>query len=196
MQLGKCARQALAEGIRDKTEICVTPDSELYKQLDEHYNPDNTIHSPEHLCTVLQTTLRELFALIQQGKDSERMWMGGIYRMTHQLDAAVPDYFKDPEFMERLEKAPNGRLHCTDCNESLQNTHFVQCPRVKHHRFCFPCSKKSLLKQYGGAYCPSGMKCSEESSPGVAVPWAFKPHEIESILSGGELGKETRSEFA
>lgn len=43
--------------------------------------------------------------------------------------------------------APNPTLKCTLCQERLEDTHFVQCPSVAHHKFCFPCSRESIKRQ-------------------------------------------------
>lgn len=43
MQMEKYAKQAIAEGIRNKEEIIVTTESEIYKQLNQHYNRNNII---------------------------------------------------------------------------------------------------------------------------------------------------------
>lgn len=43
--------------------------------------------------------------------------------------------------------ASNPTLKCTLCNERLEDTHFVQCPSVGHHKFCFPCSRESIKTQ-------------------------------------------------
>lgn len=43
--------------------------------------------------------------------------------------------------------APNPTLKCTLCQERLEDTHFVQCPSVNHHKFCFPCSRESIKRQ-------------------------------------------------
>lgn len=42
---------------------------------------------------------------------------------------------------------PNPTLKCTICQERLEDTHFVQCPSVNHHKFCFPCSRDSIKRQ-------------------------------------------------
>lgn len=42
---------------------------------------------------------------------------------------------------------PNPTLKCTICQERLEDTHFVQCPSVSHHKFCFPCSRESIKRQ-------------------------------------------------
>lgn len=42
---------------------------------------------------------------------------------------------------------PNPTLKCTICQERLEDTHFVQCPSVNHHKFCFPCSRESIKRQ-------------------------------------------------
>ena len=64
----------------------------------------------------------------------------------------------------------------------LEDTHFVQCPSVNGHKFCFPCSRESIKKQGpigGEVYCPSGEKCP---LVGSNVPWAFMQGEIATIL--------------
>lgn len=43
--------------------------------------------------------------------------------------------------------AQNTTLKCTLCQERLEDTHFVQCPSVNHHKFCFPCSRESIKRQ-------------------------------------------------
>ncbi|KJH52181.1 hypothetical protein DICVIV_01646 [Dictyocaulus viviparus] len=72
-------------------------------------------------------------------------------------------------------------LRCTLCNQRLEDTHFVQCPSVPAHKFCFPCSRNSIKKQCTGQdlYCPSGEKCPLVSS---VMPWAFMQSEIATIL--------------
>ncbi|XP_013407679.1 interferon regulatory factor 2-binding protein-like [Lingula anatina] len=78
-------------------------------------------------------------------------------------------------------------LKCTLCQERLEDTHFVQCPSVGDHKFCFPCSRESIKRQGPGSevYCPSGKKCP---LVGSNVPWAFMQGEIATIL--GEEYKE------
>ncbi|KAI6185366.1 IRF-2BP1-2 domain-containing protein [Aphelenchoides besseyi] len=73
-------------------------------------------------------------------------------------------------------------LHCTSCNERLEDTHFVQCPSVSGHRFCFTCSKRAIRRQCAQqeVYCPSGDKCPLAVG---AMPWTFMPHEIRTILA-------------
>ncbi|XP_054707155.1 interferon regulatory factor 2-binding protein 2-like [Uloborus diversus] len=84
--------------------------------------------------------------------------------------------------------APAPPLKCTLCNERLEDTHFVQCPSVPNHKFCFPCSRESIKSQ-GAAngnevYCPSGEKCP---LAGSSVPWAFMQGEIATILGEEQL---------
>ncbi|XP_055332261.1 interferon regulatory factor 2-binding protein 1-like isoform X2 [Paramacrobiotus metropolitanus] len=82
-------------------------------------------------------------------------------------------------------------LRCTICHERLEDTHFVQCPSVAHHKFCFPCSRNSIKKQGAGndVYCPSGERCP---LVGSQVPWAFMQEEIATIL--GEDYKPAKKE--
>ena len=85
---------------------------------------------------------------------------------------------------------------CTLCRGRLEDTHFVQCPSVADHKFCFPCSRDSIKQQLAAVatastagpppptevYCPSGERCP--LLPGVAggVPWAFMATEIDTIV--------------
>uniref|UniRef100_A0A671R152 Interferon regulatory factor 2 binding protein 2b n=1 Tax=Sinocyclocheilus anshuiensis TaxID=1608454 RepID=A0A671R152_9TELE len=82
-------------------------------------------------------------------------------------------------------------LCCTLCHERLEDTHFVQCPSVPSHKFCFPCSRESIKQQgaMGEVYCPSGEKCP---LVGSNVPWAFMQGEIATILAGDVKVKKER----
>lgn len=105
---------------------------------------------------------------------------------------------------------PNPTLKCTICQERLEDTHFVQCPSVNHHKFCFPCSRDSIKRQvvllgylmnlrlilcvsFQGAgsevYCPSGEKCPLANS---SIPWAFMQGEIQTILGDDLKAKKER----
>lgn len=73
-------------------------------------------------------------------------------------------------------------LQCSECHQTLEDTHFVQCPSHTEHRYCFSCCKNFIKKQTGEKeiYCPSGMKCPLLGS--TNIPWAFMQTEIETIL--------------
>lgn len=78
-----------------------------------------------------------------------------------------------------------GVLTCVLCNGRLEDTHFVQCPSVAHHKFCFPCSRKSIVTQKSESaevFCPSGERCPLQGSN---LPWAFMPEEIKTIEGYG-----------
>ncbi|CAG5123425.1 unnamed protein product [Candidula unifasciata] len=94
---------------------------------------------------------------------------------------------------ESTSSLPGEMLKCTLCQERLEDTHFVQCPSVSDHKFCFPCSKESIKRQGTGSevYCPSGNKCPLSGSN---VPWAFMQGEIMTILAedyGGSSGSSS-----
>ncbi|XP_053315670.1 interferon regulatory factor 2-binding protein 2 [Spea bombifrons] len=93
------------------------------------------------------------------------------------LEYAYPQSIPDPSVQNSIP------LCCTLCHERLEDTHFVQCPSVPSHKFCFPCSRQSIKKQgtSGEVYCPSGEKCP---LVGSNVPWAFMQGEIATILAG------------
>ncbi|XP_062996199.1 interferon regulatory factor 2-binding protein 1 [Elgaria multicarinata webbii] len=87
--------------------------------------------------------------------------------------------------------ASSAPLCCTICHERLEDTHFVQCPSVPGHKFCFPCSRDFIKAQgaAGEVYCPSGEKCP---LVGSNVPWAFMQGEIATILAGDVKVKKER----
>lgn len=76
-------------------------------------------------------------------------------------------------------------LRCISCQERLEDTHFVQCPSVTVHKFCFPCSRRSIKRQWNSqeVHCPSGAKCPLSTSD---QPWTFMPQEIETILGNDD----------
>lgn len=62
-----------------------------------------TIKIPENFRGVCETTLREFYRSLQQNKDNEQSWKKSIYKVIARLDDNVPEYFKNPNFMEQLE---------------------------------------------------------------------------------------------
>nr|XP_040038967.1 interferon regulatory factor 2-binding protein 1 [Gasterosteus aculeatus aculeatus] len=74
-------------------------------------------------------------------------------------------------------------LSCTLCHERLEDTHFVQCPSVPGHRFCFPCTRVYIQSRRGDGevYCPSEERCPLDISPN-SPPWAFMQGEVSTIL--------------
>lgn len=84
---------------------------------------------------------------------------------------------------ESSSSAQGTLLCCSLCRERLEDTHFVQCPSVVHHKFCFPCTRGFIRSQGQGGevYCPSGERCP---LAGSTVPWAFMQGEISTILAG------------
>lgn len=86
----------------------------------------------------------------------------------------------------------NPSLKCNLCAQRLEDTHFVQCPTVGHHKFCFPCSADSIKKQGSNTevFCPSGDRCP---LAGSNVPWAFMQGEITTILQEGKQALEEKN---
>lgn len=86
----------------------------------------------------------------------------------------------------------NPLLKCNLCTQRLEDTHFVQCPTVGHHKFCFPCSADSIKKQGSNneVFCPSGERCP---LAGSNVPWAFMAGEITTILQEGKAAIEEKN---
>ncbi|XP_049582375.1 interferon regulatory factor 2-binding protein 1 [Syngnathus scovelli] len=80
-------------------------------------------------------------------------------------------------------------LSCTLCHERLEDTHFVQCPSVPGHRFCFPCTRVYIQSRRGDGevYCPSGERCPLDTSNN-SPPWAFMQGEVSTILGTGVGG--------
>ncbi|KAG8200768.1 hypothetical protein JTE90_006351 [Oedothorax gibbosus] len=83
----------------------------------------------------------------------------------------------------------NSTLKCSLCQQRLEDTHFVQCPSVSSHKFCFPCTGESIRGQGAEVYCPSGERCPLVGSD---VPWAFMQGEIATILGEEHKAKKDR----
>lgn len=85
--------------------------------------------------------------------------------------------------------AAGNTLSCTLCHERLEDTHFVQCPSVQGHRFCFPCTRVYIQSRRvdGEVYCPSGERCPLDNTPN-SPPWAFMQGEVTTILGSGGPG--------
>ncbi|KAM7398910.1 hypothetical protein PAMP_018214 [Pampus punctatissimus] len=88
-------------------------------------------------------------------------------------------------------------LSCTLCHERLEDTHFVQCPSVPGHRFCFPCTRVYIQSRRGDGevYCPSGERCPLDNSPN-SPPWAFMQGEVSTILGTAAAGAGAASAAA
>lgn len=93
--------------------------------------------------------------------------------------------------------ATGNTLSCTLCHERLEDTHFVQCPSVPGHRFCFPCTRVYIQSRRGDGevYCPSGERCPLDNSPN-SPPWAFMQGEVSTILGTGGAGAGAASAAA
>ncbi|CAL8077553.1 unnamed protein product [Calicophoron daubneyi] len=102
IQMEKFARVAISEGVRLADEIHVTTDSEIYRALNLHYNRNQQLEVPEHFRAVVEATLREFFNALMTGKDAEQSWKKPIYKIIARMDQPVPEFFKNPNWMEQL----------------------------------------------------------------------------------------------
>ncbi|GMT19161.1 hypothetical protein PFISCL1PPCAC_10458, partial [Pristionchus fissidentatus] len=102
-QMDKYAKQTVAEGIQKREDIIVTRDSEIFKQLNQHYNRNNHIQTPDRLVWVVQESLREFYEAIKLGRHNEPSWKKHIYKIICRFDDPIPDYFKDANFLDKLE---------------------------------------------------------------------------------------------
>ncbi|XP_074786781.1 interferon regulatory factor 2-binding protein 1 [Athene noctua] len=105
----------------------------------------------------------------------------------HPPSESLPE---EPHGVRRLPEEPPA-LCCGLCRHRLEDTHFVQCPSVPAHRFCFPCARRAIRARGAGAevHCPSGGRCP---LAGSGLPWAFMQGEIAAILAGDVRVKRER----
>jgi len=94
----------------------------------------------------------------------------------------------------------NPLLICNLCAVILKDSHFVQCPSVGQHKFCFPCSAYSIKKQgTNNKFCPSGERCTVAGTNQI-IPWTFIAEEITQILQRGLYcvirREESRGDFS
>ncbi|KAF6775067.1 hypothetical protein AHF37_05602 [Paragonimus kellicotti] len=102
IQMEKYARVAISEGVRSADEIHVTTDSEIYRSLNLHYNRNQQLEVPDHFRVAVEATLREFFNALMSGKDVEQSWKKPIYKIIARMDQPVPEFFKNPNWMEQL----------------------------------------------------------------------------------------------
>ncbi|XP_072704902.1 interferon regulatory factor 2-binding protein 1 [Ciconia boyciana] len=104
---------------------------------------------------------------------------------------ASPEPEEAPVARRPAEDSPAPPLCCGLCRQRLEDTHFVQCPAVPAHRFCFPCARRAIRARGAGAevHCPSGGRCP---LAGSGLPWAFMQGEIAAILAGDVRVKRER----
>ena len=77
---------------------------------------------------------------------------------------------------------------CFGCHHPLGfHGHFVQCPSVESHKFCFLCARSYIESQDPGknVFCPSGMCCPVAGGSGDTA-WAFMKNEIDTIFHKAE----------
>ncbi|UYV65951.1 IRF2BP2 [Cordylochernes scorpioides] len=130
------------------------------------------------------TTTAAAVAMVQQQTRPNRSPPAVAPEPSRPSSASSPAAASAPKKISRPDGEEMGSppLRCTLCTERLEDTHFVQCPSVPHHKFCFNCSRESIKTQGGNGnevYCPSGEKCP---LVGSTVPWAFMQGEINTIL--------------
>ncbi|XP_055556428.1 interferon regulatory factor 2-binding protein 1 isoform X2 [Falco cherrug] len=96
-----------------------------------------------------------------------------------------------PVVQHSAEDLASPALCCGLCRRRLEDTHFVQCPSVPAHRFCFPCARRAIRARGAGGevHCPSGGRCP---LAGSGLPWAFMQGEIAAILAGDVRVKRER----
>ncbi|KAK7909545.1 hypothetical protein WMY93_014229 [Mugilogobius chulae] len=103
IQMERFARQAVQEALtqevvpvsRDRR-LRVGQDTELYRILNMHYNKSNVYQVPDGFIKISEVALREFYAAIWTGRDSDPCWKKAIYKMICKLDSPVPDAFRLP----------------------------------------------------------------------------------------------------
>ncbi|XP_072543749.1 prospero homeobox 3 isoform X2 [Salminus brasiliensis] len=98
IQMERFARQAAREGLpasRDRA-LRLGRNSELFRILNMHYNKSNDYQVPDRFVEVSELALREFFAAIQGGRDTDPCWKKSIYKIICKLDSPVPDSFRLP----------------------------------------------------------------------------------------------------
>ncbi|KAG7259796.1 hypothetical protein CRUP_001224 [Coryphaenoides rupestris] len=94
IQMEKQARQASAQGPPHASALSVGRESELFRALNMHYNKASDFQVPERFLEVAAITLREFYAAVSLGKDSDPSWKKPIYKVICKLDSSVPEEFK------------------------------------------------------------------------------------------------------
>ena len=120
IQIEKCARQKLEQGVRDAggAELHVGGDWELYRALALHYNRNQQLRIPDQFRAVVEQTLREFFRAVLAARDVEPSWKKPIYKVIARLDQPVPELFKAPNWLALLERASRGAAAAASASAS------------------------------------------------------------------------------
>ncbi|KAJ3606929.1 hypothetical protein NHX12_026445 [Muraenolepis orangiensis] len=94
IQMEKQARQAVSEGAPHAWALTVGRESELFRALNMHFNKASDFQVPDRFLEVAAITLREFWAAVSLGRDSEPSWKKPIYKVISKLDSNVPEEFK------------------------------------------------------------------------------------------------------
>ncbi|XP_015928467.3 interferon regulatory factor 2-binding protein 2-A-like [Parasteatoda tepidariorum] len=107
------------------------------------------------------------------------------------LERGSPSSSNPSQPQRSSKKETNQFFHCSTCQQRLEDTHFVQCPSVPAHKFCFPCTKNSIKEHNASEeiFCPSGNKCP---LVGSNISWAFMKEEIATILREDQKPKKDK----
>ncbi|KAL8564274.1 hypothetical protein ACOMHN_050885 [Nucella lapillus] len=105
IQMEKFARQAATEGHTQTETLTLERGSELFRQLNLHYNRNNQIEAPESFRLMSETTMKEFFQAINAKRDVDSSWKKSIYKVIARLDEPVPEFLKAPNWMDHLGEA-------------------------------------------------------------------------------------------
>ena len=94
IHIEKIARQAISEGMKTPEELVLSRDSEIIRNLNNHYNKSNQFEVPADFIKVTETSCREFFMAIKAGKDQDPSWKKTIYKVICKLDTEIPNKFK------------------------------------------------------------------------------------------------------
>ncbi|VDM30414.1 unnamed protein product [Hydatigera taeniaeformis] len=94
INIERCARSLVAEGVRSPKIIQVIPKLGLYRTLIFHYNRSMECETPAEFFAVIERALLEFFLAIVTGGDSHSAWKKKIYKTIAQFDQTIPERFR------------------------------------------------------------------------------------------------------
>ncbi|CAL8074236.1 unnamed protein product [Calicophoron daubneyi] len=92
IQIEKHTRMCYAES--RLSELTIRREHELFTTLEQHYNKDREIVTPEEFLLTTQLAVREFFNAISTQKDKSPTWKKSIYKTVALLDTDFPHFLK------------------------------------------------------------------------------------------------------